>query len=104
MVSNYKKYQFSSDLIKLLDLDPTQSFSYKEIKSMITPNHINIATKLFTDLKSSCNCGHCYVNINDFMKYIKKNLIINNTKPFCDYYEFNQKPLQVKELINFEQI
>ena len=102
MVSNYKKYRFSNDLIKLLGLNPTKSFSYKEIESIITPDHIKTATELFTNLKSSCNCGHCYVNTADFMKYIKQNLIINNTKPFCDYYEFNQKPLQVKEVINFE--
>ncbi len=97
-----KKQRFSSDLTKLLGLDPMKLYSFKEIESMITTAHIKTATKLFSDLKSSCGCGQCGLNKKDFVDYIKENLVIKDVKPSCNYYEFNQKPVQITSIVDFE--
>ena len=69
---------------------------------MITFSHIKTASTLFADLKSRCGCGQCSLNKDDFIQYIKENLVIKDIKPDCNYYEFNQKPIQIKEIMNFE--
>ncbi len=101
MVSKNTRYYLDSKLCNLLGLDSSQMFSISEIKNKLNSKHIKTVTQLY-GLKSSCGCGNCGVGIEDFIEYVKKNLIVVDNKPQCYYFEFNQKPSAVTELVGFE--
>ena len=99
---NSKKHRFSSEICNLLGIDSMKLHSFKEIGSIITIAHIKTASKLFPDLKSKCGCGQCGLNKQDLVDYIKENLIIKDLRPSCNYYEFNQKPTLITNLVNLD--
>lgn len=91
-------YYFNRDLLKYLDLDINKKYSLNSIKNKLKNVKINQEDfkNLFSNYKG-CICGHCSIDSNYLMEFIKKNLIIESVKPNCNYYyEFNQKPTYVK--------
>lgn len=94
------KYLFKNELCILLSIDERKKYSLKEIEKLITPINLKKASGLFNGYSGICNCGSCIFTKNDFINIIKEYLIINESEPSCYFLEFNQKPIEIKELTN----
>jgi hypothetical protein len=82
-------YHYKESLISLLNLDKNTKYHITYISSLLREKKItnNIIKNLYPDFKS-CNCKGktCMINYDDFIKYIKLNLLIDDGTPECSYY------------------
>ncbi len=92
------KYLFKDDLYQLLQINERKKYSLQEIEKYITTANLKKATSLFSGYNGVCNCGQCVITKKNLLNIIKEYLIINELKPTCYFFEFNQKPIEINEL------
>lgn len=90
------KYYFNSNLLRLLGCSQNKTYSMDEIESIVERKKLKgCDVKIYFPDYPTCSCTNCEIVPSEFIKYIKKKLILNINKPTCEYFEHNQKPVQV---------
>ena len=90
----------NKNLLKLLNIN-NKLYTYNDIE-LIVKNTIlsyKMIKNIFPKFKG-CNCSNinCESTIQLFILYIKKELVISNELPECNYYyESNQKPIMIND-------
>ena len=88
-------YYYKESLLKLLNIK-NNKYHINYITGIVNEKKIttSMIRNLYPNFKT-CNCKNngCIIITEDFVKYIKQNLIIDDGKPECDfYYDINQTP------------
>lgn len=93
------KNRYSIDLLKYLNLND-KLYTKEEIKNaLILKNPSNYNKKYYLSLDNDgkkifgCNCPK--IHINHLINVINSTFLINDTKPTCNYFEYNQIPVDV---------
>jgi hypothetical protein len=92
-------YYYDPELLKFLGLNPNEKYSSITINNKIYKKKLvgHEIKKVFPKFQT-CGCGHCSVDHTDFINFVNKNLVFKNNPPSCNFYEFNQSPVEIKRL------
>jgi hypothetical protein len=97
--NNLINYRYSIELLKYLNLND-KLYTKDEIKNaLINRNPDNNNKKLTITLDNDgkklfgCNCSK--ISVNHLINLINSNFIINDIKPTCNFFEYNQLPVDV---------
>jgi len=100
-----KYYKFHPELLKYLELKD-KLYTIENIKmALLNKNKLNYVKNNFSYINLD-NQGYKLifnatpavipqVQLKALLSLIQTNFIINNDKPTCDYYEYQQKPVDV---------
>jgi len=102
---NLTKYSFDSDLLRYLELDYNKKYTFNNIiqiirKKIKTGKFKNSEIVTLFPSYECCACETCNVNMHHFARFIENNLIIQENKPDCYYYEFNQQPIELTSFLS----
>ena len=92
------KNRYSIDLLKYLNLND-KLYTKEEIKNALILKNPSNYKKYYLSLDNDgkkifgCNCPK--ISINHLINVINSTFLINDTKPTCNYFEYNQIPVDV---------
>jgi hypothetical protein len=98
--NNLIKYRYSIELLKYLNLND-KLYTKDEIKNaLVIRNSENVNLKkliiiLDDDGKKLFGCKCDKISLNHLLSMINNTFLINDTKPTCNYFEYNQVPVDV---------
>ena len=101
MIHTNNKSKYSNDFLKWLGI-PEKYYSTDEIKQILLnrygTNHKGYL-QLDDQAKVMLDNNTSMIRIQTALTIIKHKYIIINYKPTCDFFEYNQSPIEVKHLI-----
>lgn len=97
---DHTKHFYSNIILNWLGLD-YKTYSTFEIKKVLINKFgtdKSTTIKLDDEGKQILNCGNT-IKVNSAVLYISMKYILKNPKPNCLYFEYEQQPIKVQNLL-----